>query len=516
MIRRLMGAALLAALATGLPDPLDAQQEPRLTASHVVAGLYREILNAEFDRVARELDTCGGAPAVACAVLEPTALWWEIQLDPENRRLDRRFESSVEEAIRAAEAWTVRQPDSAEAWFYLGGAYAARVQWRVLRHERLAAARDGKRIKDALERAVALDPGLDDAFFGLGLYQYYADVAPTAAKMLRWLLLLPGGDREKGLELMLRARARGELLRGEADYQLAIIYLWYERAPQSALALLEELREQYPANPLFLRSIADVQDAYFHDPSASLASYLALLAAAEAGRVNARELAMVEARLGAARQLDALHETDRAIAHLEAVIARRPAAPFSALARAHLLLGSAHDRLGSRGRARAEYEAAIAAAPGDDVLEIRARARALRRHDPDPRAGEAYRLSLEGWRAFERRAFADAEAALARAIRLNAADGVARYRLARVIAARGREADALAELERAIEARGSLPGPIRASTFVEAARLHERAGHATRAIQLYEAAIGVQGVEPQTRARASRALRRLRSSASRR
>ena len=39
-----------------------------------------------------------------------------------------------------------------------------------------------------------------DAHFGIGIYQYYADVAPAAAKLLRWLLLLPGGDRVKGLQ----------------------------------------------------------------------------------------------------------------------------------------------------------------------------------------------------------------------------------------------------------------------------------------------------------------------------
>ena len=32
-------------------------------------------------------------------------------------------------AIAGAEAWTERSPESAEAWFYLGAAYAARVQW---------------------------------------------------------------------------------------------------------------------------------------------------------------------------------------------------------------------------------------------------------------------------------------------------------------------------------------------------------------------------------------------------
>ena len=133
--------------------------------------------------------------------------------------------ASVDRAIRATEDWTERAPDDAEAWFYLGGAYAARVQWRVLREERVAAARDGKRIKQALERAIELSPGLEDAYFGIGLYQYYADVAPAAAKVLRFFLMLPGGDKTEGLAQMLRARNGGRLLQGEADYQLHLIYL---------------------------------------------------------------------------------------------------------------------------------------------------------------------------------------------------------------------------------------------------------------------------------------------------
>ena len=68
-----------------------------------------------------------------------------------------------------------------------------------------------------------------DAYFGIGLYHYYAAVAPPAARMLRWLLLLPGGDRTGGLDEMRRARAGGLLVRDEADYQLHIIDVWYEK-----------------------------------------------------------------------------------------------------------------------------------------------------------------------------------------------------------------------------------------------------------------------------------------------
>ena len=79
-----------------------------------------------------------------------------------------------------------------EAWFYLAGAYAPLVQWRVLRGER--ACRRARRQADPAKRSNARSrsiPSLTDAYFGIGLYHYYADVAPTAAKILRWLLFLP-------------------------------------------------------------------------------------------------------------------------------------------------------------------------------------------------------------------------------------------------------------------------------------------------------------------------------------
>jgi hypothetical protein len=179
------------------------------------------------------------------------------------------------------------------------------VQWRVLRGERLGAARDGNRIRAALERALQLDPALNDAYFGIGLYHYYADVAPTGAKILRWLLFLPGGDRVMGLREMLQARDKGALLRGEADFQLHIVYLWYERKTSEALNLLERLDARYPHNPLFLQLIAETRDAYLHDHVASAAAWRALVARAQSGSVYLSRTIEARAREGLERELRA-------------------------------------------------------------------------------------------------------------------------------------------------------------------------------------------------------------------
>jgi len=329
LLRPLVASALL----TGwFISPAAAQE---LTGGTQIRRVYDAIFDARFDEVPQLLArTCPPAPAEACQLLDAVSVWWQIQLDPASVAHDAQFQTRIDAAIGSTEAWTTREPERAEAWFYLGGAYGARAQWRVLRRERLGAARDGKRIKEALERALALDPRLQEAYFGIGLYHYYADVAPAAAKMLRWLLLLPGGDKAEGMREMMRAREHAELLGDEADYQLHIIYLWYEKDPQRALALLTGLRDRHPRNPLFPQLIAQVQDVYFHDLQSSLRTWRSMLDAARGHRIAYSELAEMRSRLGIASVLERLNDNSGAIEQLQAVIAAKPVAPFGAYAEA--------------------------------------------------------------------------------------------------------------------------------------------------------------------------------------
>ncbi len=509
-----LSVAILAAapISQTRPAPLAAQTVPArgVRGEEGLVRAYNLILDARFGALEAELRrACGPAPVEACHVLEATALWWRIQLDPDSHALDEEFSASVERAIRTTDAWTVRAPDDPEAWFYLGGAYAARVQWRVLREEKLAAARDGKRIKDALERALALDPDLDDAYFGIGMYRYYADVAPAAARILRFLLLLPGGDRDEGLAQMLRARTRGRLLQGEADYQLHVVYLWYEHQTGRALELLRDLQHDHPGNPLFLTQIAEIQDVYQHDVTASLDSWRTLLTQARTDRVNSAGMAEVRARLGIARHLDTLALTDEAIDHLSRIVALEPDAPYASLALAYLRLGEAHDRLNARAEAMAAYRSASLAAPTRDPFNIRRQATERLRKTPNARHAEAFRLSLEGWRELEQKDVRAAATALERAIAMNPRDPVARYRYGRVLQARRDDAGALAQFELTIRDARLAPAPLVGDAYLEAARIHERAGRGDEAIGAYRAAATFFGAAASTHTAASRALRRL-------
>ncbi len=513
-----VGLLLLAATAVR-PEPIEGRRPPPaqgLTQSSALARVYHDILDARFEQADEELrQGCGGAPPVACEILGTVATWWRMQMDPVSTAFDGQIRASMDQAIAHADAWTRREPQRGEAWFYLGAAYGVRVQFRAVRNERLAAARDGKRIKDALERALALDPSISDAYFGIGLYHYWADVAPTALKILRFLLMLPGGNRAQGMAEMEKTRSRGELMRGEAEYQMHLLYLWYENRPDRALELLRELHANYPHNPLFLARIAEVEDVYFHDAAASLATYETLLREARAQRVGVPDIAEVWARLGIGTQLDALAQTDRAIDQFRAVVDARPTVPAGAMARAALALGRACDRLGDRPAAVEAYKLALSTLPPQDPDGVRAAANDRLRRAPDARKAEAYRLALEGWRQFERSPRATAaDSLLLRSLELNPADPVTHFRYGRLLETR--DADdvrALAQFELAIAARPPAPAAILASAYLEAGHVLERQGDRTRALAMYERVAGIVGAEARTRDAAAKSLAKLRGTA---
>jgi hypothetical protein len=463
---------LAAALSAGL---IAAPAAQGLTGAPSIARVYNAIFDARFEQVPRLLtETCPPLAPEVCTLLDVVSLWWQIQIDPGNHSRDKVFAERADAAVADVEDWTEREPQNAEAWFYLGGAYGARAQWRVLRGEALAAARDGKRIKEALEESLAIDPNLQDAYFGIGLYRYYADVAPTTAKIVRFLFALPGGDRQGGMRQMLRARDGGQVLRDEADYQLHLIDLWYEHQPQHALALLRGLRQRHPRNPHFLEQIARVEDVYLHDRAASLTSWRALLDASLTGRVALAEMAGTSARLALAPELDAAFETDRAADYMREIIAANPEAPAGGVARARQQLRRYEERLD---------------APNDTA--------------------RAYKLSLAGWRAYERRRLTDAARLLQQSIALRPKDMVARYRLARVLDAQNEDDAAVEMYESVLLSFETTPPAFYARACTEAARLYEQRGESDRAIELYRRALPIYGAESQTKDDAQRALTRL-------
>ena len=239
----------------------------------------------------------------------------------------------------------------------------------------------------------------------------------------------------KGLQRDAPRASGGQLLQDEADYQLHLIYLWYEKQPERALDAARDCATGHPRNPQFPRR---------PPTSRTCICRITAPACARGGRCSTRRgragspnprLTEVRARLGMAAQLDALLETDLAVEQLRTVVAARPVAPFESYALAELRLGQSSGPDGPAERGDGRLPPRPRAVPSRDPLHVEAGARAGLRKRPDADTALAYRLSIEGWRALERGDLTTAARALARSLALRPDDQVTRYRQARLLAA---------------------------------------------------------------------------------
>jgi len=199
-------------------------------------------------------------------LFEADESWWKIYLtegdlvDPdvfESRSeaitpYDSDFGRTDQLAINKAEARIKAHQDEALNYFYEGLAYGLRSQLEALRDHALATARAGKKLRSLSLTALKLDPNLNDAWFGVGLYNYFVDTLPTYVKMLRFLILLPGGERVEGLRQMRVAMDKGQLVPAEAKFHLAKNYSRaIDRQYATSLEMFRQMQRQYPHNPLW-------------------------------------------------------------------------------------------------------------------------------------------------------------------------------------------------------------------------------------------------------------------------
>lgn len=199
-------------------------------------------------------------------LLEADAIWWKIYLtsgnliDPDvfdvvssdTTPFDGRFERMVRIAIAKSQANIRADRDVPRNELYEGLAYALRARLLGLRGKDLPTARAGKKMRSLLMDAIAQDPSLMDADLGIGIYNYFVDTLPGIVRLLRWLIGLPGGNRELGLEQLRAAAEHAQLTSGEALFYLAKDYSRpSEGKYQRSLQYFQELAHRYPDNGLW-------------------------------------------------------------------------------------------------------------------------------------------------------------------------------------------------------------------------------------------------------------------------
>jgi len=396
---------------------------PLLAALAAVPGDAdaRAALELLYDgSTATALARLGGLAAAAPddpmgAYLVALALCWRIEQRPESTDLDKDFEAQVDRAIALADARLKKDRRDARAWLARGAAHGVRGRLLLGRAQRRQAAREAARMRADLLVAHDLDPDDGDVLFGLGLYDYYADVLPRVSKLLRFLAGLPGGDRERGIARIEGAKGAAALHRTEAQWQLYEIYAFYEGDADRAYEEIRELHARYPGSPLWALKQAEHERMRLglYARSGELAGQV--LAEAERGHANYSPVvaAMARAALGEALLLDLrTAEARRVLLQVERV----PDAPWLESI-AHLLLGRCLELEGDRASAAAHYRLASSSpqeetrrrasralsSPMDrgqvEALQLVGAARRLREAGRHGDAADAYRRALALWPA---------------------------------------------------------------------------------------------------------------------
>jgi len=118
----------------------------------------------------------------------------------------------------------------------------------------VAAAQDGKRGLDILNKVEELAPTNYDVMLGYGLYNYYAEKIPEDFPFVKpFLLFFPSGNKRLGIQQLRASAAKGRYTNYEAMYQLARIYYSYEGDYNNALLVARQLCGEFPDNVLFER-----------------------------------------------------------------------------------------------------------------------------------------------------------------------------------------------------------------------------------------------------------------------
>jgi hypothetical protein len=217
-------------------------------------------------------------------LIEADVLWWNIYCKWSERKYntidawshtrpadaDDDADLALADKVAHLAEENIAKSDTAEMELYAGLGYASRARLLGLRYEKMPVARAGVQARQHLLRCLELDPNMADAYLGLGLYNYYVDTLSALAKILRFFMGIPGGDKKEGLRQLEIASTKGELTPLEARFNLAKSLRNYDhdyaRAAQAAAPLLTA----YPRNCIFLLLAGDIEQKLGHSEEAAV------------------------------------------------------------------------------------------------------------------------------------------------------------------------------------------------------------------------------------------------------
>ena len=320
---------------------------------------YTQARRASRKLIELEPDNPGGY------LFEAGAIWWqssqEYGLFKDTPTLQGLFEQDVEAGLRKSVAYidSKDKQTRADGYFVSGMTLGTRGQWNLMKGKWLDAYFDGKKAMKHLKKCVKLDDEYEDVYLGLGVFDYQAAHLSGIAKL--GLLFGLRGDEKRGLARIQRAVDKASFARKQAAQMLASIYIIDLHDDARALAIIQQLRKDFPSSPYFIFLEAMLRHRLGDwDGSLVLGRQLHAIVAADPKAFRHKWLTLACGLSGS----DCLAKPDmeRTLVWLDHALdstAKEPAAgpkPDSFRTLVRLLRGQALDVLGRREEAVKEYQ----------------------------------------------------------------------------------------------------------------------------------------------------------------
>ncbi len=165
------------------------------------------------------------------------------------------FEVYSDKALSTGETVLGENEKSEMALYILGANYNYRAIAFGKAGNFLDAAWASKKSESYLSQVLELNPKKNDAYLGLGLYNFAVAQIPSSFK---WALNLVGisGDKDTGVKYIEMAAENGNYSKVEAQYYLAQIEMDFMIDYETSASILKKLIKRYPQNLLFNYSYA--------------------------------------------------------------------------------------------------------------------------------------------------------------------------------------------------------------------------------------------------------------------
>ena len=207
---------------------------------------------------------------------------YEYEFETSDDKQRKVFEKTLDDSIAGIKIWLKDNPQDPNAFMGIGALYGLRAMFAMRNRNWITSYFSGRKAIKNLEKALEIDPTYYDAFFGLGIYQYYAGTLPSVIKILAKIVAIKG-DPNKGVAYLNLAREKATFTSNSS--KLILIDVQNNRrntryyAPEKSLQYIREIRKKFPKNPLmhYVEIICLFETGHYDEVLAGGKEFLSLI-----------------------------------------------------------------------------------------------------------------------------------------------------------------------------------------------------------------------------------------------